>query len=114
MTMKTFSFFVEHRRKIKLVSAKELLLLRQLLSKKFHSLPQLANTLTWKAKSNVKQYDTKYNNKVILFITQIFDVLSNLKAIWNLTGTKHSSELGSVIVKSCFLSQFSQFLKATK
>ena len=55
------------------------------------------------------------NNQFIFFITWTFDLLSKFKRlIWNLIGTKHTSELGHVIIKSCFLPQFSKFLKVIK
>ena len=71
MTKKTFFFFTQYRSKIELVSAKELLLLRELLSKNLNSFPQLAHILTRKAQLNVKRYDTKYmyqNNEVLLLL----------------------------------------------
>lgn len=51
------------------------------------------------------------NSKRTLFITQMLGLLFKFKRlIWNLTGTKHSSELGNIIADSYFFPQFSKFL----
>ena len=177
VTKNTFFFFAQDRSKIKSVSVKKLLLLRELLGKNFNFstagqytdlkssmlnsekpsirikrlinlwyllLRHLIYCLSLKSQfgifflsfffffglalgmwnflgqelnpchSSNPSHCSDNARSLTCWVLRDFQVCGNLLGLsrltWNLTGIKHTSELGNVIVKSCFLPQFSKSL----